>query len=249
MTETKLIIFLLLFSLSRAAAEPTQTAVERSDPPTHLPLPLPFTASYEVRKNGKLMGQQTTQWQQLKNQHYQLKDHMSGTHGLASWSGFKRDEQSVFQLIDNNWYITNHDMRQKVMFKKWNYQFSRQQDTVSGKHKDKAFKLTHQPSLFSTHSLPIYAAALACQGNTDFTVQVLKSDRPKIYQFTAKADNSGQILLSRQYPKDSKKRSQSWLDRKQNCLTTKTLFDNGKGTVIKTKLVAYKPLTEQRDLK
>lgn len=205
-------------------------------------LPPAFTAVYEIRRNDKLKAKQTTEWQKFNSQEYRLKDQLQGTHGLASWSGFKRTEQSTLQVIDNSWQTTAHNMQQKLLLKKWNYQFNRQKTTIAGQHKDKEFTLHSEAPLFSTHALPIYAGALACQGQTEFELKILKSDRLQTYRFIAKTISPKHIVLSRKYPAGSKKKSQSWLNRQQNCLTEKILFDNGKGTIVETRLTEYKPL-------
>lgn len=189
-----------------------------------------YSAEYEVRRNGKTMAKQTTSLTQTGNNQYQLKDHTKGTHGMASFTGFQRTENSQFTVNKQEWHVQQHQMKQKVTLSKRHFSFTQNHDQpfIEGVHKKESFQIKQfdkQP--ISSHMLPLRIAYLAChQGVDSFQIDVLKSKKISHYHFTT-SSSDGLIKVSRLYPQSKNKSSHIWLDPNRHCLTIKTQYTEG----------------------
>ncbi len=193
-----------------------------------------FSAQYDVLRNGKVMAKQTTSLKKIAPNQYLLNDNTTGTHGMASFTGFQRAEGSHFVTEKSLWTVQKHNMRQKVAFSKRTYEFSQNNDIkqIEGKHKNQSFVINHysdQP--ISSHMLPLRIAFLTChQGLSTFEVSTLKSKKINRYRFTVSKDKE-LFKISRQYPESSPKSSDIWLDPNQNCLPIKTKHHDGEDLI------------------
>ena len=61
-------------------------------------LPPPYTANYEVRRNGEALGTATVTFKALPNGRYELKSSTVGSQGLAAIAGVSVDERSIIRL-------------------------------------------------------------------------------------------------------------------------------------------------------
>ena len=61
-------------------------------------LPAPYTATYEVRRNGDVLGTATVDFRALPGGRYELHSHTVGSQGLAAIAGVDLDERSTLRL-------------------------------------------------------------------------------------------------------------------------------------------------------
>ncbi len=202
-----------------------------------------FTAEYQITRNDKIIATQKTTFK-YSDSNYILTDQTRGTHGMASLTGFERNETSEGILLNSTFKVLKHRMQQKVLFSKKSYQFSWQKkdDQYLGSYKKQPFTVKSPHSVISSHMMPIQLAQLACQGATQASFYVLKNKKAKQYQFTIERTANGLLKSSRVYPLPTQKKTESWLDPQQNCLTIKTRHQDT-DEVIETSLINIKLLT------
>lgn len=183
----------------------------------------PFKAEYKVFKDGKEIGASSIELQKDSSS-YKIIDKTNGTHGMASFLGFKRSEVSLFDDIGNNFIPDFYQMKQKVAFKKRQseYQVDAETQMVYGKYKSKPWQVK-QPKSFTTPNLvALNLARDICAGKTDdLNYTVLKRGKLVKYQFKITAKNDNIIEVDKIHSKPSRI-TKTWLDTQQNCIPVKT---------------------------
>ena len=112
-----------------------------------------FKADYKVYKDGKEIGSSSIELSQ-DAPFYKITDKSNGTHGMASFLGFKRTEETLF--LDNNGQFLpeSYKMYQKVAFNKRSseFQIDAEKHTAYGKYKGDEWQ-SPVPTVFSTPNL------------------------------------------------------------------------------------------------
>jgi hypothetical protein len=190
------------------------------------------------------MAEQTTTLQTIAPNQYTLKDITKGTRGLASLTGFEREEVSKFQYADEQIIAIEHEMQQKVAFKNKTYRFKALADTtnITG-HDKQSFSLTSTLKPISSHMLPLWLSTQVCnetkQTKKKISVAVLKSKRIKTYEFNVFDEAPLLTRIDRIYPPGVNRNSQIWLDKNNHCLPIKTRHQEDDEPVIETKLLTH----------
>lgn len=195
----------------------------------------PYVATYSISRDNKPTAQQTTTLSINENSQFTLKDITKGTNGMASLTGFNRQETTQFNLTNEQIIDISHRMKQKVAFSKKSYRFESIQNTISGKGK-KPFTFNSAIKPISAHMLPLWISTLACQGQRYIEVDVLKSSQPKSYQFRVFDQDESLFRVERQYPASRQRSTQIWLDKKRHCFPVRTLHQVNGEPDIETKL-------------
>lgn len=220
----KIFFLMTVFWLSNAHAELT-----------------PFVAQYQVKRGGKVVAEQSTTLSR-NSEGYVLYDQTIATKGMASWIGFQRQERSEFQIApDTSLFEANkHQMKQDASISHREYQFDRLNDhQFKVLHKKENTTVSADQPIIATHMMPLQIGLLACQGKRQINLNILKNKRIKTYHFSVTIEHNGLLKVSRNYPKDSKRKTTSWLDPKQNCLTTQTRHQNDDEPLIETTLKSF----------
>ena len=182
-----------------------------------------FKAEYNVFKDGKEIGISSIELVK-ESPYYRIIDKTNGTHGMASFLGFKRSEISAFEEKDNNFFPESYEMKQKVAFKKRhsNFQTDTETQMVYGKHKGKQWQIK-LPESFSTPNLvSLNLSRDICAGLTDnLNYSVLKRGVLVTYQFKITSTKDNIIEVDKIHSKPSRI-TKTWLDTKQNCISIKT---------------------------
>lgn len=203
--------------------------------------PTGYVAQYQILRDGKPTAQQTTEFQVLGDQQFRLIDRTKGTHGLASMTGFERNESTQFKLHGSTLMATEHHMKQEVAFSKRQFQFEAPEGTshISGKHKKESFQISSTQRPISAHMIPWWLGHQWCQGKSVNSVMVLKSKQLKTYHFSATVESANLVRLDRVYPDDTEKSTSTWLDTSRQCLPVKTRHQEGNDPVIETVLKSH----------
>ena len=80
-------------------------------------LPAPYTATYEVRRNGDVLGTATVDFRALPGGRYELHSHTVGSEGLAAIAGVDLDERSTLRMAGGAPETVPYDYRQKMAWK------------------------------------------------------------------------------------------------------------------------------------
>jgi hypothetical protein len=198
-----------------------------------------FKANYKVFKSGKEIGKSTIELIQDGGS-FLLIDETDGTHGMASFLGFKRSETTSFYEIDGNLNPHSYLMKQKVAFNKResSYKIDFDSNTVSGNHKGTSWNINNFSENYSTPNLVKINLSLdICAGKTDnLNYKVLDAGKLKQYNFVIEKEENSVVEISKKHSKASRI-TKTWLDKNQHCLPVKTYHLEEGEEPIETQLI------------
>ncbi len=196
-----------------------------------------FKAEYIVFKDNKQIG---TSYSELSKDEllYTIIDKTNGTHGMASFLGFKRTEESTFTYENNIFIPASYDMKQKVAFKKRHasYIVDQEKGMVYGNSKNQDWQNKTPTSFFTPNmaSLKLFADICTKKKN-NLTYNVLKNDKLKTYSFQITSINKNIIEVDKLHSNPNTI-TKTWLDTNQNCLPIRTYHKEKNEDVLETKL-------------
>lgn len=120
-------------------------------------LPPPYTANYEVRRNGQAMGSATVVFRALPNGRYELRSHTVGSQGLAAIAGVELDERSILRIAGGAPETVAYSYRQQLAWK------SRARDItvdagarrITSTDKDRSFSPPYRPGVLDRNAITV----------------------------------------------------------------------------------------------
>ena len=196
-----------------------------------------FKAEYQVFKDAKLIGDSSIELTK-DDRLYSIIDKTNGTHGMASFLGFKRSEVTFFTEENNKLLPQSYSMNQKVAFnkRKSDYRVDQNNLMAYGKYKDKNWEL-NITDLFLTPnlvSLKLFSDVCSNKKN-DFNYPVLKRGKIQNYQFKITSQKNNIIVVDKIHSKPSRITTM-WLDVSKNCLPIRTYHIEEGEDSLETKL-------------
>ena len=129
-------------------------------------LPAPYTATYEVRRNGDTLGTATVVFKQLPNGRYELTSSTIGSEGLAAIAGVSVNERSIIRLADGQPETVAYSYRQKLAWK--TRERSMQVDAAGGRitstDKDKRYSPPYQAGVLDRNAINVALMADVAAG-------------------------------------------------------------------------------------
>jgi hypothetical protein len=197
-----------------------------------------FKAEYTVYKDGKKIGISSTELT-AKEPFYTLTDKTNGTHGMASFLGFKRTESTLFTEYNGQFLPESYQMKQKVAFKKRqsSFEIDRTNNMAYGSHKGKEWQ-KQVPAVFTTANLvALNLSQDVCQGKTDdLNYTIVKDGKVKQYQFVITEVKGDIVEIDKLHSKPARV-TKTWLDKNQNCLPIRTYHIEEGKEALETKLL------------
>ena len=199
----------------------------------------PFKAEYKVFKAGKEIGKSSIELSQ-KDDKLTLIDKTNGTHGMASFLGFKRSETTLFDSVDGTLLPVSYKMNQKVAFNQRKSNFKVENESIEGKHKDKSFSLITPDNSFTTPNLvKLNLANDICNGKTEsLSYQVIDSGKLKTYKFEIASVKENIVEVNKVHTKPHRI-TKTWLDSERQCLPVKTYHSEKDEDILETKIINF----------
>ena len=198
-----------------------------------------FKAEYTVYKDGKKIGLSSIELAQ-EAPFYTFTDKTNGTHGMASFLGFKRVEETLFTESNNQFLPESYKMEQKVAFNKRHseYQVDKENMIVYGNSTKGNDWQSEVPPVFSTPNLvSLNLFQDICAGKTsNLNYLVLKDGVVKNYNFKITSQVNGIIEIDKIHTKPSRI-TKTWLDKSQKCLPIRTYHIEEDEEPLETKLI------------
>jgi hypothetical protein len=197
-----------------------------------------FKANYTVYKDGKKIGKSSIQL--TKDElNYIITDRTDGTHGMASFLGFIRTEETTF--TDNNGLLLpgSYKLKQKVAFNKRNsdYYVDKENQVTSGNYKGNDWRLKTQEPFLTPNLVSLKLFMDICSGkNENLNYDVLKKGGIHSYQFKVTSRENNIIEVDKIHNKATRI-TKMWLDTDQHCLPIKTYHVEDDEDSLETKLI------------
>lgn len=129
--------------------------------------PRPYTAQYEVRRNGDRLGTATVTFRKLANGRFELVSDTVGSEGLAAIAGVAVNERSILSWNAQPETVA-YDYRQKIAFK--NRTRSMQVDPAGHRievtDKDRSFSPPYEPGVIDRHAVVLALMSDVAEGKT-----------------------------------------------------------------------------------
>ena len=199
-----------------------------------------FKVDYTVLKDGKKIGISSMEVA-YETPFYTLTNQTNGTHGMASFLGFKRTEKTLFTEDDGNLSVKSYDMTQKVAFSKRHseYAVDSKQQLAVGNYKGDEWQLAVPSEYSSPNLVALNLAKDICAGKTEnLNYKVVKGGKLKEYKFSVKSSVDGIIEVDKIHSKASRI-TKTWFDTNQQCIAIKTYHIEKGQDPLETKLVKY----------
>ena len=149
--------------------------------------PRPYTARYEVLRNGERLGEATIRFAALANGRYDFTTKTRGSGGLAAVLGVTIDERSILRWNDGRPETVAYSLAQKIGWK--DKQRSLKVDAASGRvtsnDKGQDIALQYQPGLLDRHAVSIALMqdlAAGEKGDLTYTVAERRAIGTQVYR-------------------------------------------------------------------
>ena len=131
-------------------------------------LPPPYTANYEVRRNGEAMGTATVTFKSLPNGRYELTSSTVGSEGLAAIAGVSVDERSIIRLAGNQPETVVYNYRQKLAWKtrERSIQVNAAANSIASIDKDKSFSPPYRAGVLDRNAVTVALMADVAAGKS-----------------------------------------------------------------------------------
>ena len=199
-----------------------------------------FKANYSVFKEGKKIGRSIIHLTK-DDPFYTITDKTDGTHGMASFLGFKRSEKTLFTSNNGMLSPESYKMSQKVAFNKRSssYQIDKENNEVNGNYKGDDWQLKTQQAFLTPNLVSLKLFLDVCAGKKDnLNYRVLKKGSLHDYQFKITSENKNIIEVDKVHSKASRV-TKLWLDTNQHCLPIRTYHIEEGEDSLETKLLSF----------
>ncbi|MFA6987102.1 MAG: DUF3108 domain-containing protein [Arenimonas sp.] len=131
-------------------------------------MPAPYTAQYEVRRNGERLGTGTVSFKALPNGRYELNSSTVGSEGLAAIAGVAIDERSVLRWTGQQPETVSYTYRQKVAWKSRERGFNvdAKAGRIESRDKDRQYSPPYQPGVLDRSAINVALMLDVAAGNT-----------------------------------------------------------------------------------
>lgn len=142
--------------------------------------PRPYTAQYEVRRNGERLGSATVTFRALANGRYELTSSTVGSEGLAAIAGAAIDERSILGWSGKQLETVDYSYRQKVAWKTREraIKVDASSARIDSRDKDRHFSLPYQAGVLDRNAVTVALVHDLSSGRTgDLRYLVPNRDR------------------------------------------------------------------------
>ncbi len=213
--------------------------------------PPPFTARYEVLRNGDPTGEATISFSAGADGHYQLRTITSGTSGLAALTGLHVEETSVLSWRGQQPETLRYDYVQKVGWKsrERHLRVDPASQRIDYQDKDRDYSPTYRSGVLDRHAITVALmqdAALGKSGDLLFWVPDKDSLQPWHYRTgatsmlqTALGPQPG-LRVDRIRDDDSGRKTTLWLATGRGFVPLRLIQSEDNGETIELRITSLR---------
>ncbi len=130
--------------------------------------PPPYTAKYEVWRNGSRLGQATVVFKALPNGRYEFTSNTVGSEGLAAIAGVAVDERSILRWNGQQPETIAYSYRQQMAWKtrERSIQVDAGKRRIESQDKDRLFSPPYQPGVLDRNAITVALMGDLAMGKT-----------------------------------------------------------------------------------
>ena len=163
--------------------------------------PAPFSARYEVLRNGSRLGEATISFTALDGGRYQLLSQTKGTEGLAALTGAQVEERSILSWRDDHPETISYDYTQKLGWKsrEKHLRVDAGSQRIESDDKDHHYTPPYRVGVLDRHALTVAMMQDLALGKTgDLVYQVPDKDSMESWRYRSGARSTLQTALGSQ---------------------------------------------------
>lgn len=213
--------------------------------------PRPYTAQYEVRRNGDTLGNATVTLRALANGRYELTSSTVGSEGLAAIAGATIDERSILGWSGKQLETVNYSYRQKVAWKTREraIKVDAGKARIDSRDKDQRFSPPYQPGVLDRSAVTVALIRDLASGRTgDLRYLVPNRDRLEAHVYrvatTARIDTAlGQqrvVRVDRIRERADGRSTSLWLGQDQNFVPLRIEQKEPDGETIEMRILSIR---------
>lgn len=117
--------------------------------------PKPFSADYDVFRNGSRLGTGTVSLRELPDGQWELQTRSNASGGLAGVAGVRREERSLLRWTGKQFATVEYTMQQRAAWNTRNLriEIDSQARTASSTNRRETRELAYQPGMLDRHAL------------------------------------------------------------------------------------------------
>ena len=213
--------------------------------------PRPYTADYEVVRNGLPLGRATVSFVANAAGAYEMRSSTRGTEGLAAIAGVSIDEVSVLRLSNGRLETTNYSYQQKMAFKSKDR--SLRVDAAGGSitslDKGQSTRMKYQPGVLDRNAVTVALVQDVAAGKTgDLSYPVADRDSVKEQRYRpAKTESLSTALGPQRAVRVERIRDSGdgrsttlWLGSDRGFVPLKIVQTEANGETIEMRVIAIK---------
>lgn len=212
--------------------------------------PPPYTAQYEVRRNGDRLGTATVTFRKLANGRFELVSDTVGSEGLAAIAGVAVNERSILRWNAQPETVA-YDYRQKVAFK--NRTRSLQVDAagqrIEATDKDRSFSPPYEPGVLDRNAVVVALMSDLAGGRTgEFTYRIPDKDALDTWTYRTAASEQVETALGPQRvvrvervrASGNRRSTTLWLGADRNYVPVRILQTEPDGGTVEMRIVSLR---------
>lgn len=218
----------------------------------HAAAPTPYTATYEVFRNGKALGTGVVTLKRDGRGYWELTSVTEGTKGLASLAGVEIRERSIVDVRDDAIETLDYRYSQSAGWKKRerSVRFDAASKRITSRDKDREFGFDLTPGVMDRQAVSLALSRDVASGKTgtlSYTVVDRDELGPQDYvvgareQVETPAGNLAAVRVERERKDDARgRKTTSWLGVEQGFIPVRVLQTEGDGDSFEMRLVSVK---------
>jgi hypothetical protein len=136
--------------------------------PASAAAPAPFSAQYEVIRNGDRLGEATIRFTALGGGRYQLQTNTTGTEGLAALTGAAVQERSILSWRGDQPETVSYDYVQKIGWKtrERHLRVNSENQSIDSQDKDQEYSPPYRSGVLDRHAITVALMQDVAAGKT-----------------------------------------------------------------------------------
>jgi hypothetical protein len=214
-------------------------------------LPPPYTAQYEVRRNGDPLGRATVAFKALANGRYELTSSTVGSEGLAAIAGVSVDERSILRWTGQEPETVAYTYRQKMAWKTREraMQVDAANQRIDSQDKDGSYSPPYRPGVLDRNAITVALMHDVSSGKTgdlrypvpdhdQIQTQVYRTSAPE--QMTTALGAQRVIRVERIRDTSNGRSTTLWLGQDKNFVPLRILQTEPNGETIEMRVTSIR---------
>lgn len=214
-------------------------------------LPAPYMASYEVRRNGDVLGTATVTFKLLPNGRYELKSSTVGSEGLAAIAGVSVDERSIIRVAGGQPETVAYNYRQKLAWKtrERSMQVNAAGNSIASTDKDKSFSPPYRAGVLDRNAITVALmadVAAGKAGDLEYLVPSHNDIETHVYRSASSEQIQTRLGAQRVIRVDRIRESSNgrttslWLGQDRNFIPLRMLQKEPDGETIEMRIISIR---------